>query len=686
MTKSGTCDALPHGGLFADLPLTPEAHFKIHFFGAVLGLIEQISAGVGSFAEAAQRFPFLAGYHNELARRLAGLSSAEAQARWQASLAVWEQSARLHLPLRALREALGVEPNALAWLMTIGLPEEDARFGDVFDLLQGGSGLRRPTVSLLGHCWKQFDPSADVSGWLARFREIGLVQVLNVDASRQEWVLQVPPMLWEALRGDSVSPANDWLRVRPAAALATLADLVVAPEVQRALQALPALLQSAQIRTIVIRGPRHNGRRTALGAVARALNRSLVDFRSDGKPDEQRWRQACALALLQPGLLAVECDPPPGETVALPEFQLPGVPVGIVMGRHGGLSGALAAHALTLHLGLPDLELRQRLWARCLPEEKAATDFAASFRLSTGAIQPVAQTARAQAAVAGRERIELTDVQQAARALSRRALDTLARFVPAEGDLSRLCAGERTWRELEHLERRCRHRERLPATMAHTPDSARNCGVRALLHGPSGTGKTLAARLLAATLSKDLYQLDLSAVINKYIGETEKNLNRVFDLAEEMDVVLLLDEGDALLTRRTDVQTANDRYANLETNFLLQRLESFEGIVLITTNTRDRIDPAFERRMDVVVEFLPPDAAERWQLWHGHLPTTRDVDEQLLSEVAGSCELSGGQIRNAAQHAALLALDNGGVVNSAYLEAAVRREYAKLGASCPLRL
>src|SRR5205085_9337809 len=130
----------------------------------------------------------------------------------------------------------------------------------------------------------------------------------------------------------------------------------------------------------------------------------------------------------------------------------------------------------------------------------------------------------------------------------------------------------------------------------------------------SGTGKTLAARLLAAALRMDLYRLDLSAVVNKYIGETEKNLNQVFARAEELDVLLLLDEGDALLTRRTDVQTSTDRYANLETNYLLQRLESFEGILIVTTNAINRIDDAFKRRMDVVVDFRPPDVAERWTI------------------------------------------------------------------------
>jgi SpoVK/Ycf46/Vps4 family AAA+-type ATPase len=209
--------------------------------------------------------------------------------------------------------------------------------------------------------------------------------------------------------------------------------------------------------------------------------------------------------------------------------------------------------------------------------------------------------------------------------------------------------------------------------------------VRALFSGPSGTGKTLAARLLANVLQMDLYRLDLSAVVNKYIGETEKNLNQIFSRAEELDVMLLLDEGDALLTQRTGVQTSNDRYANLETNYLLQRIESFEGILLVTTNAGDRIDSAFQRRMDVVIDFSPPDAHERWSIWQQHLPAYHLIDHSLLEEVAGRCKLTGGEIRNAALHASLLALADGGIVTSAQLEAAIQREYRKSGGVCPLR-
>jgi SpoVK/Ycf46/Vps4 family AAA+-type ATPase len=212
-----------------------------------------------------------------------------------------------------------------------------------------------------------------------------------------------------------------------------------------------------------------------------------------------------------------------------------------------------------------------------------------------------------------------------------------------------------------------------------------NAGVRALFSGPSGTGKTLAAKLLASRLQMDLYRLDLSSVVNKYIGETEKSLNQIFSRAEELDVILLLDEGDALLTQRTNVQTSNDRYANLETNYLLQRLEAFEGILIVTTNALDHIDTAFQRRMDVVVNFRAPEAAERWAIWQLHLSETNVVDPQMLREVAVRCTLTGGQIRNAMLHASVLALENGGLVDTKHLETAIRREYRKMGAVCPLR-
>jgi SpoVK/Ycf46/Vps4 family AAA+-type ATPase len=273
-------------------------------------------------------------------------------------------------------------------------------------------------------------------------------------------------------------------------------------------------------------------------------------------------------------------------------------------------------------------------------------------------------------------------VRLAARAINRQVLDTLAARIDGPASWSHLVVREATLRELQLLEGRCRHRERLATAFESSLPGGMNRGVRAMFEGPSGTGKTLAARVLANELALDLYRVDLAAVVNKYIGETEKNLSRVLSRAEDLNVILLLDEGDSLMTRRTDVKSSNDRYANLETNYLLQRLESYTGIVIVTTNAGQSIDPAFRRRMDSVVKFHLPNAAERWQLWQAHLPPGHEVSAAALEDVAVRYEFTGGQIRNIGIRAALLALARRFVALQAEdLKEAIRAEHRKAGAS-----
>jgi hypothetical protein len=324
---------------------------------------------------------------------------------------------------------------------------------------------------------------------------------------------------------------------------------------------------------------------------------------------------------------------------------------------------------------MPDPELRRRAWQVFAPAVNGCASTAAGFRLPCGQIQRAASLASSSAALEGRDTFAPADVRAACRALHRHSFETLAQHVDTSGGWAQLAVNPDTADELRSLELRCRYRERIPG----------GPGVRALLKGPSGTGKTLAAKALASALEMDLYRVDLSTVMNKYIGETEKNLNQIFSLAEELDVILFLDEGDALLAPRTGVQSSNDRYANLETNYLLQRVESFEGILIVATNAGDRIDSAFQRRMDVVIAFRPPESAERWTIWQLHLPADHAVEASFLSEVARRCVLTGGQIRNAALHATLLAMDCGGAVTPSILRSAVEREYRKAGGVCPLR-
>jgi hypothetical protein len=670
---------------FSDLRPTPANHFKLCFYRAVLNAIQQVGRSLGSFDAAFSQFPFLAGYNNELAERgLVGKSVGEACAWWTAALAEWESAVQYHLPLRALCEAAGLDQTTLALLMTIGLVEEDARFGFMFEYLQGITNQPRPTQGLL-HSW--FSPEDVVRSSIRRMQEIGLVQVTNADVPRSGRALQVPTPLWDAIRGERPAKFGSWARYRPLQELPQLSELTLPPEVARQAAALPPLFASGEVKTLVVRGPQHNGRRTLLAAVSAMLGRSMLEVHNLGKSDDERWKLVGPLATLLHAMPVIVLEPAPGETTVLPELDGFNGPVGLVLDKRGGVSGPPVERAFTMTLKMPSVDTRRLHWQQALEiGDRAQLDtITERFRLTSGNIRRTARLALSYAAVEGRPQVNTADVQQASRALSRQTLETLARRVNTAGDWDQLAVSTQTLSELYNLESRCRHRERLHDWSSTPLNADRNPGVRALFSGPSGTGKTLAAQLLAAELQMDLYRLDLSAVVNKYIGETEKNLDQVFARAEELDVILLLDEGDSLLTQRTNVQTSNDRYANLETNYLLQRLESFESILIVTTNAVDRIDNAFQRRMDVVVDFRPPDAAERWNIWQMHLPAGHEIDAALLNDVAGRCVMTGGQIRNAALHASVLALEGAGVMTSLHLEAAVHREYRKLGAVCPLR-
>ncbi|HYN84773.1 MAG TPA: ATP-binding protein [Pyrinomonadaceae bacterium] len=675
--------------LFEGMRATPEQHFKLYFYAAVLHLIEHVAGLFESWDEVTRQFPFLEGYSQEVARHGAhGMTFEQAAVSWRDSLIEWESAAEGHLPLRALGAAAGLDYETTVLLVTTGLCEEDARFGFVFETLQGVAGRQGPTLALLGTWWPQAAEGQGARAALRRLRELGLARVVNPDAPRAEQTLHVAPLLWDALQGERHERPAAWARYRAPEELTDSDDLIVAAEVRRQVEVLPALLESAEADAVVVRGPQRGGRRTLCGALARALGRGVLEVAGPSRgEEEERWRTVGPLATLLDAVPVVTYDLAPGETAEVPRPEGYAGPVFVALGRQGGLAGQGVGRALTITLEMPDASARRQHWlAACEEAEPEDSDEVAErFRMTGGNIRRAAKLASAYAALEGRARIRATDVQQAARALNRQTLDTLATRVEAAGDWESLAVKPETMRELRGLETRCRHRERLREFVGEDLGRQLNAGVRALFTGPSGTGKTLAARLLASVLKMDLYRLDLASVVNKYIGETEKSLNQVFARAEELDVILLLDEGDALLTQRTSVQSSNDRYANLETNYLLQRLETFEGILVVTTNASDRIDNAFQRRMDVVVEFHAPESAELQRIWQLHLPEGHTVPHALIGEVARRCSLSGGQIRNAALHASLLALSNGGKVTPSHLEAAVRREYQKAGAVCPLR-
>ncbi|MGV0107234.1 AAA+ ATPase domain-containing protein [Nostoc sp. DSM 114160] len=265
----------------------------------------------------------------------------------------------------------------------------------------------------------------------------------------------------------------------------------------------------------------------------------------------------------------------------------------------------------------------------------------------------------------------------ACRVQARPRLDELAQRIEPSGDWDDLVLPEAQKQVLQEIAAHVRQRSTVYNNWGFGGKSARGLGISALFAGSSGTGKTLGAEVLAQKLRLDLYRIDLSSVVSKYIGETEKNLRRVFDAAEQGGVILLFDEADALFGKRSEVKDARDRYANIEVSYLLQRMESYPGLAVLTTNLKSAIDTAFLRRIRFVVQFPFPDTMQRAEIWRRVFPAetpTADLDALQLARL----NVAGGNIRNIALNAAFLAADVGEPVQMKHVLRAAQTEYSKL--------
>jgi hypothetical protein len=331
-------------------------------------------------------------------------------------------------------------------------------------------------------------------------------------------------------------------------------------------------------------------------------------------------------------------------------------------------------------------EERQRLWRFALASTTARPDTVeatSQFRLRPEQVARAALSAQVQSRLSADGRISASHLRAGARAENGSALERLARRVEPEVGWDDLVLPAPVMTALREVALRARHRERVLGDWRMRPGGARGHGVAALFAGDSGTGKTMSAEVIAGELGLDLYVVDLATVVDKYIGETEKNLERIFAAAAGVNAVLLFDEADAVFGRRSEVRDSHDRYANIESAYLLQRMETFDGLAILATNLRANIDEAFTRRLDVLVDFPLPDATRRRALWDRCLgrvvPRADDLD---LGFCAQSFELAGGAIRSAAVTAAYLAAEDRGALNMGHLVTAVQREYRKLGRLC----
>ncbi|MFF5218387.1 ATP-binding protein [Micromonospora sp. NPDC000442] len=304
----------------------------------------------------------------------------------------------------------------------------------------------------------------------------------------------------------------------------------------------------------------------------------------------------------------------------------------------------------------------------------------APYLLGPDQVRRAAQAAEQLAVFVGAERVDAGHLRAGVRGQNAGGLARLARRIEPGVDWSDLVLPDSVHDQLRELALRVRYRDRVLGRWRMRPGGGRGRGVLALFAGDSGTGKTMSAEVVAADLGLDLYVVDLSTVVDKYVGQTEKNLERIFTEAAGVNGLLLFDEADAIFGKRSEVKDAHDRYANMESAYLLQRMESFDGVAVLTTNLRANLDEAFTRRLDLIVDFAMPDVAQRRALWDRclgtELPRADDLD---LDFCARNFELAGGSIRACVVTAAYLAAQADRPVGMSDLIGAVQREYRKLG-------
>ncbi len=485
--------------------------------------------------------------------------------------------------------------------------------------------------------------------------------------------VQINPQLWSILLG---RPAY-WPQCELANSRAEQGWLLP-PSAQAEIGSLAALLGGQQANQayagVVIRGNPNTGRGLFSEQLAKAMGLIAVRVPLTIWRDQPVFALACRYARWLP---VVHPALAPSEAL---RFTPGPVPVAIILGSDGAVEGDM----LEVILHAPNQRERNLLWQQALGDENngLSEQLSTSALLSSRSIQLVARHAQ-QLAQRQQQSLGLAHIAAARLTLGADKLRLLAQPIARAVSADALVLPTLVKASLDAVVLRACKREALWDDLGDTLKVTPNPGVRALFVGESGTGKTLAASYIATRLGAPLYRVDLSSVMNKYIGESEKNLAQLLDQAAASDVVLLFDEADALFGSRSDGQENGERFANMLTNFLLTRIETHPGIVILTTNSRERIDNAFTRRLDTIVEFPLPGFEERLHLWRSHLGD-RGPGEDLYRNLASICDIAGGQLRNVVVTAAVYA--KGRTITHGNLLEGLRAEYRKQGRELPKKL
>jgi ATPase family associated with various cellular activities (AAA)/Winged helix domain, variant len=605
------------------------------------------------------------------------------------------------LPFVELSRQMGLSATAAQVLMVVAAPQIRGEVARLYGVLANDENrpmVDRYLVELIV-AGDRADLRAEVAAELASGAPLLRFGLIRQDGAASLFAaLSVDPVLIDRIRGREAAPAGGVTTLRTATR--ALGELRVPAEVARDLVLALAQPRPAEraIR-VVLRGRRGSGRHSLVAALAARVGRQVAAIDAGRLPRAGKVLAAglaveLTRALLRnavpvvSGLENVEAGDPEGQDAI--QQVLRGHPGPVVI--RATPEGALPLEPGYVSFTLPALAETER--ASCWRDVTArlglpcadVDGLAARFRVGPGVIEQIAGEAAARRAQLGATEgaDEGADagplIEEVARQHIAMRLGHIANHVTRLARWEQVALPEDLLDSLREFIGRIRHRRTVYEAWGFDAKMSTSRGLSALFYGPPGTGKSMVAGLIARELGLELYRVDLARIVSKWIGETEKNLAEVFDAAEDGQVVVLFDEADSLFAKRTEVKSSVDRYANLEVNYLLQRLDSFEGICILTTNLEGSIDQAFKRRMSLRLQFPFPDEDMRVRLWASHLPpetpTAGDFD---FVELARRFPLSGGYIRNSTLRAAFLAAQEERPLSQDHLVRAIQLEYRELG-------
>jgi AAA+ superfamily predicted ATPase len=597
---------------------------------------------------------------------------------------------------------LSLSAEDLAALLIALAPDVDLRYERIYAYLQDDIARKRPSLDLMANLLardtaerlfvcSRFGGSAPLRRYALLARsgssEAGqLSQAWRVDELWRRWLLGDDDVSQTIGAGATLLVPS---RVR-------LQDLPLEPSAREWVQrAIEAQRTRAIPLKLWLQGPHGSGKYSLAHAVAGALSQKLLvlDVRHCAATPELRARlhRAHRAAILFNAVLYIHglasLEDRSGQMLRALIEALARCPCAFILSVATALAAAhtSALPVVRIAMSYPGAGERREIWSRALEaggaQVSASTvdQIAMRFSLNAPQIMQAAAETCARAMLADRP-VEYEHLAAAVRAQCGTELARIAQRIAPRADFSTLIVPFEVHAQLREICARVGTRQTVGRQWARGSVHARATGVTVLFVGPSGTGKTLSAEALARELALDLYRIDLAGIVSKYIGETEKNLDRVFAAAENANAVLFFDEADALFGKRSEVKDAHDRYANIEVAYLLQKMEQFDGLAILATNLKQNLDEAFARRLTFTVNFPFPEEPERIQLWEKLWPPLMSRHEDVdLAWFAREFRLSGGNIRNAVLAAAHLAAADGRTITRAHLLRATRREYQKLG-------